>query len=116
MLMYVLKVLISAIVIVAVSEIAKTNALLGGLIKSLPLVSLLSFLWLYIETQDLGKVGALSSSTFYFVLPSLPMFLLFPLLLRQSIGFWLAFGISVLFLLLCYWLAFMLIQKLEISF
>jgi hypothetical protein len=96
------KLLLSAAIIVAVSETAKFNATLGGLIKSLPLVSLLALLWLYAETGDTARISALSISTFWFVLPTLPMFLVLPALLQRQVPFYAALAVSVLVMLLCY--------------
>ena len=56
---------------------------------SLPLISLLGMIWLWRDTQDAERMMAHSSATFWFVLPSLPMFLLMPAMLRSGVGFWL---------------------------
>lgn len=87
MLYYCLKLALSAAIIVAVSELAKRQPTWGGLLASLPLVSLLAIVWLYVDTRDAGQVSALSLSIFWLVLPSLAFFLVLPLLLRQGIGF-----------------------------
>ena len=102
MLYYAAKVGLSALIIVLVSEISKFNATIGGLIKSLPLVSLLAILWIYIETKNTETIADLSVSTFWFVLPTLPMFLLFPYLLRQKVDFYWSLGLSIAFMLVCY--------------
>lgn len=99
---YLIKLLISAAIIVAVSEVAKFNATLGGLIKSLPLISIIALIWVYIDTHDTAKTAALSTSTFWFVLPTLPMFLILPFLLGKGIGFYASLSISVFIMLLCY--------------
>ncbi len=86
--LYILKVLISALVIVAVTELAKRgDTLWGGVLASLPLTSLLAFLWLYGETGDATRVAALSWSIFWLVLPSLTLFVTLPLLIRAGFGF-----------------------------
>lgn len=79
----ILKVAISAIIIVAISEIGQRSSLLGGLLASLPLTSLLAFIWLYVDTRDVQQVAALSNSIFWLVLPSLTFFIVFPLLLKR---------------------------------
>lgn len=91
----VLKAIISGLLIAASSEAAKRWPTVGGLIISLPLVSLLAFIWLWRDTGERVKVAELSSSTFWFILPSMPLFLIFPALLRSGFGFWVAFAISV---------------------
>ena len=90
----VLKVAISATVIVAVSEIAKRSSVWAALLASLPLTSLLAFVWLYLDTGDTVRVASLSASIFWLVLPSLPLFLLLPWLLRHGWSFWPSLGVS----------------------
>jgi hypothetical protein len=82
-----LKVLLSALLIAAVSEVARRSSLVGALLASLPVTSILAFVWLYRETGDAAKVAALSTDIFWLVLPSLVLFLLLPVLLRQGWGF-----------------------------
>lgn len=88
MLYYTIKIMLSAIVVVAVSEIAKRSSVLGALLASLPLTSLLAFVWLYVDTGDVHKISALSWNIFWLVLPSLVLFLVLPLLLKLGWGFW----------------------------
>jgi hypothetical protein len=85
-----LKALISGIIVALVSEIAKRNPGVGGLVASLPLVSVLGMIWLWRDTHDPVRMAAHAEATLWFVLPSLPMFLLIPLMLRQGISFWIA--------------------------
>ena len=91
----VLKVLLTSMLVVAVSEAAKRSSLVGGLLASLPLISLLGMIWLYIDTRDTQKVSALSWSVFWLVLPSLPMFLVLPELLKRGVNFPISLGVSV---------------------
>ena len=101
MLLYTIKVIISAIIIVLVSEVSKMNATLGALIKSLPLISVLSILWIYLDTKNTSTISTLSTSTFWLVLPTLPMFLILPFLLKHKIGFYpalsMSLGVTVIF-------------------
>ena len=83
-----IKALLSGIVVAAVSEIAKRHPGWGALIASLPLVSILGMIWLWRDTHDPLRMAAHAEATFWFVLPSLPMFLLVPLMLRQGMSFW----------------------------
>ena len=85
---YAIKVGLTAIVVVAVAEIAKRSSLWGAVLASLPLTSLLAFVWLYFDTGDVGKVAALSQDIFWLALPSLPLFLVLPALLRHGWPFW----------------------------
>jgi hypothetical protein len=85
-----LKVLLTAVLVVAISEAAKRSSTLGGILASLPLTSLLAFIWLYGETGDTSKVSSLSVSIFWYVLPSLVLFIVLPLLLARGVNFWLS--------------------------
>lgn len=112
---YTIKILLSSLVIVAVSEIAKRSSMLGALLASLPLTSLLAFVWLYLDTGDVQKVASLSSGIFWLVLPSLPLFLLLPWLLRMGWGFWLALGAAALATAACYGLMLLLFKQLGVQ-
>jgi hypothetical protein len=79
----IMKYLITAGVVVLVSEFAKRSDKLGGLIAALPLVTVLSLIWLYVEHQPVSKIANHAYYTFWYVLPTLPMFLLFPYLLPR---------------------------------
>ncbi len=102
MILYAIKVITSACIIVAVSEIAKRSSFWGGVLASIPLVSLLAFIWLYIETKDVAKITALSWSIFWLVLPSLTLFLALPVLLKFNIRFPIALGLSVIIMFIAY--------------
>ena len=89
------KYLTTAGVVVAVSEIAKHSYLLGAFIASLPLVTVMVLMWMFIEGQSQEKISNHAFYTFWYVLPSLPMFLIFPILLK-SFAFWPSLIISLL--------------------
>jgi hypothetical protein len=84
----VLKIGLSALILVVIAEVAKRSTFWAAALASLPLVSLLAFVWLYLDTGDVQRVAALSSGIFWLVLPSLLLFVLLPLLLRSGYGFW----------------------------
>ncbi len=88
MLYLAIKALLSGMIIAAVSEIAKRWPGFGALVASLPLISILGMLWLWRDTRDIERMAAHAEGTFWFVLPSLPMFLLIPFLLRRGVGFY----------------------------
>ena len=92
-----LKASLSGLIIAAVSEIAKRSPGIGGMLASLPLVSTLAMIWLWRDTRDPMLIAAQAEATFWFFLPSVPMFLIIPWLLRHGYGFWtaLAFGCTV---------------------
>ena len=91
---YALKIAITAAVVVAVSEIAKRSTVWAAALASLPLTSLLAFVWLYLDTRDVERVATLSQSIFWLVIPSLLLFLLLPWLLRSGWGFWSSLGLA----------------------
>ena len=91
---FIVKCLLSGIIIAAVSEVAKRSPALGALIVSLPLVSLLAIIWLWRDTRDVERIADHAQSTFWYVLPSLPMFLILPAMLRAGVGFWTSIGAS----------------------
>jgi hypothetical protein len=91
---FLVKVLVSALLVAAVSEVARRSSLLGAVLASLPVTSLLAFIWLYRETGDAEKVAALSGDILWLVLPSLLLFALLPVLLRAGWNFWLALATS----------------------
>lgn len=90
-----IKILLSAILIVAVSEISKRYTLLGAILASVPLVSVLAMIWLYIDTKDISKISSLSTGIFWLVLPSLVLFLALPALLKTGMHFYLSLSISI---------------------
>lgn len=81
------KYFLTAAVVVLISELAKRSDRLGGLIAALPMVTLLALIWLYLENQPAEKIANHAWYTFWYVIPTLPMFLVFPVLLPR-IGFW----------------------------
>jgi hypothetical protein len=87
---------LSGIIIAAISEIARRSPAFGALIASLPLVSVLGMLWLWRDTGDTARLADHAQATFWLVLPSLPMFLVLPWLLRAGLNFYLALGLSCL--------------------
>jgi len=109
--LYFIKVIISAIIIVAVSEVSRVNATLGGLIKSLPLISLLAIIWLYVDTKDVTKVADLAISTIWFVIPTFPFFIALPVLLKNGVGFYVSLALSTAIMLACYILMAMILKN-----
>ncbi len=95
------KYLITAGMVVLISEIAKRSDRLGGLIAALPLVTVLTLVWLYVESQPTEKIANHAWYTFWYVLPTLPMFLVFGLLLPR-IGFWWTLAASLAITLVCF--------------
>ena len=95
------KYLITAAVVVLVSEFAKRSDKLGGLIAALPMVTVLTLIWLHVERQPASKIANHAWYTFWYVVPTLPMFVAFPALLARF-GFWAALGVSVVLTIVCF--------------
>ena len=104
MLWYVVKITITAVIIVIISEISKRLPLLGSLIASLPLISVLGMIWIFSETKDVQKIITHAEGTFWYVLPSLPMFLIMPWMLKKGISFYLSLVSGILITILLYFL------------
>ena len=107
---YALKILLSAATLVAVAELAKRSSFWGAALASLPLTSLLAFVWLYLDTGSSEAVAGLSYSIFWLVLPSLTLFLLLPVLLRQGLNFWLGLLLAGIATAAAYWLLVRLLK------
>lgn len=90
----IVKFIISAALVVAISELAKRNNLLGALVASLPLTSILALCWLYHDAGDVAQIATLTRSIFWLVLPSLVLFLVLPVLLDHGVPFWPALGLA----------------------
>jgi hypothetical protein len=100
---YIIKVLLTTALVVAISEASKRSSFVGGLLASVPMVSFIAMFWVYLETKDSGKVASLSTSIFWLVLPSLVFFVaLPPLLLRLKLNFYLGFALATALMLVSY--------------
>ena len=111
MLYYVTKVLLTASLIVFISEVVKRSNYFGALLISLPLTSLVVMAWLYIETGDHQRVATLSFSVFWLILPSLVLFLVLPLLIKLGWGFWLSLALAMLATVACYGMMLFMLKK-----
>jgi small-conductance mechanosensitive channel len=110
----VIKYLITAGVVVLASEIAKRSDKLGGLIGALPMVTILALIWLHVEKQPEAKVANHAWYTLWYVIPTLPMFAVFPALLGR-IGFWPTLLACVLLTVACFGLFALLVRRFGIE-
>jgi hypothetical protein len=99
---YIIKIAITALIIVVISEISKRLPLLGSLIASLPLVSVLGMIWIFQESKDTQKLITHAEGTFWYVLPSLPMFLLMPWMMRKGVSFYWSLTAGILLTVILY--------------
>ena len=102
MIQIIIKLILSSGIIVLVSEIAKKSTFFGGLIASIPLISVLSMLWLYLDTRDIEKIKNLSNSILWMIIPSLTLFLSLPILINIGFNFYLSLIISIVLTIGCY--------------
>jgi F0F1-type ATP synthase assembly protein I len=110
-----LKVLLSALIVLVVSEIAKRSTLFGALVASLPLTSILALIWLYQDTKDATRVATLSSEILWLVIPSLILFIVLPLLLKRGVTFYPALGAAALCTALGYLAMSMLVGRVGVQ-
>lgn len=102
MLYLLIKALLSGVIVMAVSEIARRSPAFGALVASLPLVSLLGILWLWRDTGDTTRIANHAEATFWYVIPSLPMFLALPAMLRHGVNFWWSIAVAIVLTILLY--------------
>ena len=115
MLYLVIKAALSGVIVAAVSEIARRYPGWGGLVASLPLTSLLAMVWLWRDSGDVGRVADLSVSIIWFIVPSVPLFIVLPLLLRSGVGFWASMALCVVGTLALYAVMFWAAPKLGLK-
>jgi hypothetical protein len=99
---FLVRAILSGLIVAAVAMIARKSPAAGALVASLPLVSLLGMIWLWHDTRDVERLAVHAEATFWYVLPSLPMFLLVPALLRGGMGFWPALVSGIVLTVLLY--------------
>ncbi len=115
MIYFIVKAALTGLLAAAIAEIARRYPGWGGLVASLPLTSLMAMIWLWRDTGDAAQVGSLSMSIFWFILPSLPLFLVIPMLIKAGIGFWPTMGAGVALTLALYTAMFWAAPKLGIA-
>lgn len=111
---FALKAILSGLLIAAISEIARRSPGVAALVASLPLVSILGVIWLWRDTGDSSRIATHLEATFWYVLPSLPMFLLVPWLMRHGTGFWSSLGLGCLVTIALYFLLLWLAPRLNL--
>ena len=102
---------VTAFIIVVVSELAKRSDKFGALVSSLPFVTIMVMVWLHLEKQGTEKLANHAFYTFWYVIPTMPMFLLMPWLLHRGIGFWWALLWSALLTYVCFFLTALVAKR-----
>jgi len=111
---YAIKVVVTVVLVIAVSEIGKRNSLLGAVLTSLPITSLLAFVWIYADTGDTLSVANLAQRIFWLILATLPLFLALPALLHRGVAFWPALAIACAITLVTYFALVWLLGRLGV--
>lgn len=109
---YILKLVVTALLIVLISEIAKRSSLLGAMLAAIPLVSILAMTWMYIDTNSSTKAVEFSNSIVWLIVPSMTLFIVFPLLIKKGLGFYLSMGIAIFMTIFAYYSVIFLLEKL----
>jgi len=99
---YLIKIVVSGLLIFLISEISKRSTLWGAILASLPFVSIIAFIFLYEETKDLSKVSELSIGIFWLVIPSLALFLILSYCIKRGMNFYPSLGISIFATIILY--------------
>ena len=106
---------ITSLIIVVVSEVAKRSDKVGALISSLPFVTVIVMIWLYLEKQGNAKIGNHAYYTFWYVLPTLPMFLVMPWLMAKGFNFWFSLAICVVVTFACFVLIALIARRFGVN-
>lgn len=107
----IVKVLLTAVIILFVTKIQLFSDKLSALLIALPLTSLLAMIWMWHGGQSSSRIAGHAEGTFWFVLPTLPMFLILPWMLRSGWSFWTALGANCLFTIGFFWLTVLILKK-----
>ena len=110
----IVKILISAILIALISEVSKRSTFFGAILASIPLVSVMAMIWLYIDTNDSLQVVQLSKSIFWLVIPSLVLFITFPFFIRLQLSFYTALSASLIAMVITYFITIAILDKFDV--
>lgn len=109
------KVLVTAVIILVVTKVQVFSDRMSALLIALPLTSVIAMIWMQAESQPSGRIAGHAESTFWFVLPTLPMFLVLPWMLRHGWGFWPAMGANCVMTVGLFWLTVVVLRPLGID-
>ena len=112
---YLTKLIVTCALIIAISEVAKRSSFIAAVLASLPLVSVLAIVWLYLDTQDIERVAGLAHSIFWLVIPSLLLFISLPILLRSGVNFFVSLSVSIGLTVTGYFLMLWVLRKLGVQ-
>jgi len=110
------KIAVNVALITGITEVVKRNLVAAALLGALPIVSIISMIWMHVEGRELEKISEYSTPTFWLVLPTLPMFLIFPALVRGGLAFWPAMLLSIVSMLILYGLLVLILKATGLAF
>ncbi|MCK9207565.1 MAG: DUF3147 family protein [Salinivirgaceae bacterium] len=116
MIRFVIKILLTSILIVTISEVGKRNSIMAAVYASLPLTTILAMVWLYLDTSDAQKVSTLSWNVLIAVIPSHIFLIAFPLLVKFGVNFWISLTISMVLTAIAYWVYVVALKHFGINF
>jgi len=108
---YITKLIITTILIVLISEIAKRSSLAGALLAAIPLVSILAMTWMYVDTNNTNSAVEFSNRIVWLIAPSMTLFLTFPVLIKKGLGFYPSMSISIVSTIMAYYLVILILGK-----
>lgn len=108
---YVVKLIITALLIVVISEVAKRSSLLGALLAAIPLVSILAMTWMYLDTNSSESAVAFSNRIVWLIAPSMTLFIVFPVLIHKGVNFYLSMGVAIGMTILAYYTVIFILKK-----
>ena len=111
MVYYILKLIVTALLIVLISEIGKRYSLAGALLAAIPLVSILAMIWMYIDTQNSQSAVEFSQRIVWLIAPSITLFITFPLLIKKGLSFYPSLLISTVLTIAAYYSVIFVLGK-----
>jgi len=108
---YILKLVITTLLIVLISEISKRSSLAGAILAAIPLVSILAMIWMYIDTNEAKAAVEFSQNIVWLIAPSMTLFILFPILIKKNISFYPSLAISVAMTVFAYYSVIYILEK-----
>jgi len=108
---YLFKLIITALLIVLISEIAKRSSLLGALLAAIPLVSILAMTWMYVDTNSSSSAVEFSNRIVWLIAPSMTLFIVFPILIHKGVNFYFSMGIAIAMTVLAYYSVIFILRK-----
>ena len=108
---YLIKLIISSRIIVLVSEISKRSSFFGAILESIPIITVLSMIWLYIDTEDIDRIKNFLNNIFLMVIPSLVLLISLPFLINIGLNFWPSLAIPICFTVIFYILTILILSN-----